>query len=269
MHQDDPTNGDESPSAPIPDQPELVAYTLHDDPDVPLLPGPVARAWMEETAERYANRCLPLLIANQSGWLLLNPATVFLTWDGSPGVDAITIEYDGPGPRTRATSHFGHGIVTFNRPYLFRTSPGWNLWVKGPSNCPIDGLYALEGIVETDWATATFTMNWQLTRPGLRAVLPAGEPLAMVLPQRRGELEGVRPSLRALHTDEPLESAVRAWEQGREKFLRDLPVAGSEAARRKWEKDYFRGRGVDGEYAGRHQTQLRVAAFGPPSTDVP
>ena len=231
--------------------------------------GPAARAWMEETVERYANRCLPLLIANQSGWLLLNPSTVFLTWDGGAGVDAVTVEYDGPPPRTRATSHFGHGIVTFNLPYLFRTSPGWNLWVKGPSNCPIDGLYALEGVVETDWATATFTMNWQLTRPGLRAVLPAGEPLAMVLPQRRGEVEGVRPSMRALHSDAPLETAVRAWEQSREQFLRELPLAGSDAARRKWEKDYFRGRGVDGDYAGRHQTRLRVAGFAPTPLDGP
>jgi hypothetical protein len=241
--------------------PELVAYALVPDPDVAIVPGPAARAWMEETAERYANRCLPLVIANQSGWLLLNPATVYLTWDGSGGVDGVTIEYDGPPPRTRATSHFGQGMVTFNLPYLFRTSPGWNLWVKGPANCPIDGLYALEGVVETDWATATFTMNWRLTRPGLRAVLPAGEPLAMLLPQRRGELEGVRPRVRPLESDEDLEAAYRAWERDREGFLRELPDAGSEAARRKWQKDYYRGRGLDGSSPAHHQVRLRLSAF--------
>ena len=243
--------------------PELTAYALEADPDVALVPGPSARAWMEQTPQRYANRCLPLLIANQSGWLLLNPATVYLTWDGSGGVEGIDIGYDGPVPRTRARSHFGQGIVTFNLPYLFRTSPGWNLWVKGPANCPIDGLYALEGVVETDWATATFTMNWQLTRPGLRAVLPAGEPLAMILPQRRGELERVRPVTRPLSADGGLEAAFRTWERDREHFLDDLPVAGSEAARRKWEKDYYRGRGTDGVHAESHQVRLRLAAFAP------
>jgi hypothetical protein len=251
------------PSDDSADGPELIAYALHEQPDVGLLPGPMARAWMEQTPERYANRCLPLLVANQAGWLLLNPQTVFLTWDGTPGLDGIAIEYDGAPPVTRATSHFGQGIVTFALPYLFRTSPGWNLWVKGPSNCPVDGLYALEGVVETDWAAATFTMNWQLTRPGLRAVLPGGEPLAMIVPQRRGELERVRPLVRSLAENPALEHDLRTWQQSRADFLHELPVPGSAAAQRKWEKDYFRGVQSAGRRAPEHQTRLRLAGFEP------
>lgn len=140
--------------------PELVAYALDDRAqDVTLLAGPSRRAWMDALPDRYANRCLPLLIANQAGWLLLNPQTVWLSWDGRAGLDAVTVEYEGDVPQTRALSHFGHGIVTFHVPFLFRTTPGWNLLVRGPANCPIDGLYPLEGVVETDWSTATFTLG--------------------------------------------------------------------------------------------------------------
>src|SRR3546814_13729675 len=62
------------------------------------------------------------------------------------------------------STHFGSGIVTFSLGHLFRTSPGVNLWIKGPSNRPKDGASPLEGIIETDWSPYTFTMNWQLTR---------------------------------------------------------------------------------------------------------
>jgi hypothetical protein len=214
---------------------------------------------MESTTDRFANRCLPLRFANQGGWLLLNPATVYLTWNGGPGTSAVEIEYDGEPPTTCALSHFGHGIVTFNLPYLFRTSPGGNLLARGPSSCPIDGLYALEGLVETDWTAATFTVNWQLTRPGLRAVFPEGEPLCMVLPQRRGELESVRAALRTLAGNPQLAGQADRWAQSRLKFLRDLPVSGSAAARRMWKKDYFHGQhdGVSATTA--HQTRLPLA----------
>ena len=63
------------------------------------------------------------------------------------------------------SSNFGYGIVTWYLPYLFRTSPGYNLWVRGPVNSPKDGIVPLEGLVETDWAEATFTVNWKITRP--------------------------------------------------------------------------------------------------------
>jgi Family of unknown function (DUF6065) len=43
---------------------------------------------------------------------------------------------------------------------VFRTPPGCNLYVRGPANSPKDGIAALEGIIETDWSEATFTMNW-------------------------------------------------------------------------------------------------------------
>jgi len=40
-----------------------------------------ARDWMNATDQRYANRCLPMLIANQSGWLIQNNSTVTFRWN--------------------------------------------------------------------------------------------------------------------------------------------------------------------------------------------
>jgi hypothetical protein len=57
-------------------------------------------------------------------------------------------------------SQFGSGIVTFSPPWLFRTPPGWDLYVKGPSNRWKVNCVPLEGIVETWWLNYTFTLNW-------------------------------------------------------------------------------------------------------------
>ncbi len=244
------------------DRCELVAYRVGPaSEDEDLWAAPATRVWMERSPNKFANRCLPLLIANQSGWLLINTDTVRLTWNGGAAMEDIDIRYDDGPPPLPAISHFGAGIVTWNLPYFFRTSPGWNLLVRGPANCPKDGIYALDGVVETDWATATFTMNWQLTRPGLEVVFERGEPLCMLVPQRRHELERVRPVMRALDDDPDLARRVRAWMASRGEFLADLEQDGTDARARRWQRDYFQGRDVEGRRADVHQTKLGLRNF--------
>ena len=77
--------------------------------------------------------------------------------------------FDRPFPRILNlqrggdSQNFGHGVLTWHLNYLFRTSPGYNLYARGPANWPKDGIVPLEGIIETDWSVATFTMNWKVT----------------------------------------------------------------------------------------------------------
>ena len=90
-------------------------------------------------------------------------------------------------------SHFGDGILTWHLPMLFRTPAGYNLLVRGPANYPRDGVCALEGIVETDWASASFSMSWKLTRKLMPVRFEVDEPICMIVPQRRAELEEFAP----------------------------------------------------------------------------
>lgn len=228
-----------------------------------IVAAPPGRAWMDATPKHFANRCLPMLIANQAGWLLLSPGRVTVAWDGGTGIDALKVEVTGDAPPTFASSHFGHGILTFNVSYLFRTSPGWNLYVRGPANSPKDGIHALEGLVETDWSEATFTMNWKLTRPNHTIVFEEGEPIAMVSPMRRREIEEFRPELRLLASNPELDAGYRAWSASRGQFNADLKVPGSQARQDSWQRHYMRGKTVAEERASEHQTGLKLAEFEP------
>ncbi len=228
----------------------------------PIVPATKLRTWMDATDERFAYRCLPLLIANQAGWFILNEHAFEAIWDGTAALSAIRIRSVGPLGPTRAVSHFGSGVLTFHIPYVFRTPPGYNLLVRGPANWPKDGIQALEGLVETDWAAATFTMNWKFTRARRWVRFEAGEPICLVVPQRRGELETFDPAVRDLAENPDLEAAHRAWSASRSRFLAGLRTREPEAVAIKWQKDYFQGRAPDGtRAAGQHQTVLKLKPF--------
>jgi hypothetical protein len=151
-----------------------------------LRPSPARRDWMDRDPHAY--KCLPLIIANQWGWDVTCPTDVRVTWDGSPGPNGLGIKVD-PRYAGAVKSQFGSGIVTFTPPWLFRTSPGWDLFAKGPSNSWKPNCVALEGIIETWWLNYTFTLNWKLIEPGT-VTFAKGECVGQLVPVLHATFDG-------------------------------------------------------------------------------
>ena len=247
----------------------LIAYRLYEW-DVPLVPAPVQRDWMSATHQAHAYHCLPLDIANQSGWLLLCTYDFVAVWNGRNGKKGVEISYpDGHEPEEiYATSHFGHGIITFHIPYLFRTPAGYNLTVRGPANYIRRGVQALEGVVETDWAPMTFTMNWKITIPDYPVTFRKGEPFCMISPQKRGELEQFEPEIMPLEADPQMQAAFKAFAQKRRfnyvhnALRRERIKEGLTRDKVVYDHDYMHGHAVDSEAKeAEHQTRLRLKPF--------
>jgi hypothetical protein len=241
--------------------PKLVAYvmeghTLH------IRPAPMERDWMDQTNQRFAYRCLPMNIANAHGWELLTPSGFTARWNGAPAKDAVQVIPDRHGDAPPAIGHFGHGVLTFHLPCLFKTEPGIDLFVTGPLNRPKDGIGALTGIVETDWSSYSFTMNWLFTRPYADVHFDQGEPYAHLFPVERGALEQVEPEIRPLSEAPQMEREYRTWSESRSGFNADLERPDSAAVRERWQKSYFRGQTPLGEPAPQtHQSRLRLRPF--------
>ncbi|HEX3953342.1 MAG TPA: DUF6065 family protein [Stellaceae bacterium] len=250
------------PVAATPAEPPLplIAYQLGPQA-MPLVKAGGTRDWMDATAVRFAYRCLPMVIANQHGWLLLNKHKIAVTWNGGPDPAALRIDFLGGDEPRNAVSLFGGGILTFTVGYLFRTPPGWNLYVRGPANSPKDGVTALEGIIESDWTEGTFTMNWKITRPNHPLVFEAGEPIAMISPVKRGEVERFRPELHAITEDPELAALHLEWARSRQKHNADLKIPDSQARKNGWQRHYVRGISIRNEPADQHQTKLAVVDF--------
>ena len=217
---------------------------------------------MDSAHLRHPYRCLPLVIANQCGWVLRCPTGFRAYWYGGPAKEDVELRFDGP--ENRIVSHFGSGVITFTIPFLFRTPPGINLWVKGPANWVKDGVQALEGVVETDWLASTFTMNWKMTRVCEWVRFDAGEPFCMLVPVPRGLIEGFVPrASRHWRRTPNFRSSTNSGRRqpGRSGFLTGLQSRDPEAVARGWQKDYFQGKTPDGKAVDSHQTRLNVKPF--------
>lgn len=241
----------------------LTAYRIGPGTAPALEPAPRRRAWSDATSGGFANRCLPLLMANQAGWVIRSAHRLTAVWHGTDDPDGLRVSFSEGLRPYPAESHFGHGVLTFRIPYLFRTPPGYNLLARGPANSPKDGACALEGLVETDWAVAPFTFNWKLTRPGLPVTFEVGEPICMIVPQRRGELEEFVPSVCDLDDAPALAEQVAAFGSGRAAFLRGLQRPSAVPSPHAWEKHYFHGRRRDGVVSPEHQRKLALRRFAP------
>jgi hypothetical protein len=229
-----------------------------------LRPASSEREWISDTDGGFAKRCLPLLIANQAGWTIHNDRPVRAVWRGGATIQDVVLDVSGDPPHA-ATSHFGHGILTFAIPFLFRTSLGTSLLFRGPANSPKDGIVALEGLVETDWSVATATMNWKFTRPNTWIEFVPDEAICMVVPQRLEVLENICPRILDLKENPVTFEGYRTWRKSRRKFLKNLRSFEPDALKKGWERHYFQGTAPgDGDQCsatGEHRTRLKLPEF--------
>lgn len=220
---------------------QLECYPTNQRPP-DIVPGRPQRAWMDAFAERHPYRCLPLSMANTTGWEILCPVGFTAEWNGGAHQDCITLTPDHPYPGFEdfAKSHFSRGIVTFHAGYLFRTPPGWSMWVQGPPNHIKDGIQPLQGLVETDWLPFPFTMNWMFTRPG-RVKFNKGEPFCFITLIQDRLLAEVQPVTKSLTANDDLRRQYDAWYNQRSEFNARLIKQEAEAVRDAWQRFYFRG----------------------------
>lgn len=249
--------------SPAPDPIAMDVYRLRADAP-PIAPASAQRNWMDATSSRVAYRCLPLSMANSSGWEMRLPADVTVSWNGKPDRKAITVKgYDPHWPvRAYVQSHFGEGVLTFITGYLFRTSPGIAVWTSGPPNEPKDGIAPLTGLVETDWLPFPFTMNWRFTRPG-EVTFKKGEVFCFVTWIDHARLGTVNPRIGDITLNPGLQAEYNAWTQSRADFIKGIEDGDAATLKEAWQRHYMQGRTMTGEEVPGHVTKRRLADIKP------
>lgn len=238
---------------------------LSSNPDyVDLRPNDKSREWMDRTNQSFAYRCLPLNIANGFGWSFHCTHAFSLKWDGDNNEGRMQFDSEIPeGFHNIVSNTFGHGILTFHIQGIFRTPPGWDLFISGPFNAPKDGIYPLTGIFESDWSPYSFTMNWQVTRPFSWIHFSKGEPYCSIFPIPRGYLNDFSPEISPLSDQKELGEIHQKWADERLKFNQDLKIPGSDATKLGWQKNYFQNTWPDGKTKGPddHKTKIKLPPF--------
>jgi hypothetical protein len=135
-------------------------------------------------------RCLPLTIGNQYGFVFKSQFDFYVTWNGGNSVDDLSLRFNEPEEELdlkfpRVESHFGFGVLTLNFPFHLRTPQGVNLITINPPNTILPNITVMTGVVESDNLRRNFTLNLKLQIPGITTFIPAGTPLAGILPVPR------------------------------------------------------------------------------------
>jgi hypothetical protein len=219
------------------------------------------RDWMDQTANKFAYRCLPLTIANQTGWCINNPVGFTAIWTGGAKSDGILFKFDAdPGTwRNWINSQFGYGVLTWSVPFLFRTRPaGSRLLVMGPANRFKHAAQPMTAVLESDWMSASFTMNYKLTLPGQPVRFEVGEPLLQIVPLTGNvcaDLETATVTYRRVGQDPAMLAAYTQWKRSRDQFKQGQQAGQVDPDA--WQRDYFRGRDALGQTAdGGHRTKV-------------
>jgi len=238
---------------------KLHALTEH-PPEV--RPARTKRKWMDGFTDRHAYRCLPLTIANASGWEVLCPIPLEIRWNGGMAKEDIEIiglkDLPGGAPIEHfCRSNFSRGIITFHLDYVIETEADWGILATGPFNDPKPGAAPLTGIIETDWLPYPFTMNWQLMEPGITR-FEEGEPFCFFLPIPLRTLPNTELQIDRLSDDRALQARHDQFRDARNDFMARVNAGDQEAIKEAWQRHYFVGRHPDGALAPEHLNKLRL-----------
>jgi hypothetical protein len=225
-------------------------------------PARAKRQWMDDFPDRHAYRCLPLSIANAFGWEVLCPIPLEIRWNGGMAVEDIEViglkELPGGAPVDHfCRSNFSRGIITFHLDYIIETEPDWGILATGPFNDPKPTATPLTGIVESDWLPYPFTMNWQLTKPGITR-FDEDEPFCFFLPVPLRVLPDTKVQIHRLSDDQQLEARHNQFRDARDAFMQRVRAGDPDAIKEAWQRHYFVGRHPDGVLAPEHLNKLRV-----------
>ena len=239
---------------------QLECFTLSPQP-LEMVPGRPDRPWMDAFGGRTPYRCLPLTMANTTGWEILSPFGFTAEWNGGAAIGDITVLPDAPvdDAGSFVTSHFAYGTLTFHTGYLFRTAPGWAVLTSGAPNQLKHGIQALTGLVETDWLPFPFTMNWVFTAPG-RVRFEKGEPFCFVNVVEHSKVDRIEPVIRSLDSEPNLKDQYQAWSSSRSEFNHKLTQRDPETMKESWQRFYFKGEPPErgGPAPARHISKRRL-----------
>ena len=222
--------------------PKALKFLCHpEDKDVIPEPYPAGKAmpeWFKALPPKLApgldqstlKRCIPFLETLTTGWIIPLAAEVEIKSNS----DASGVDYRWNFHRAMIENHTKGQVTTdkcpaphHNKPpmkwlnwWAIRCPPGYSLLFTPPLNGPKQPFTIFSGIVHADkyFEFINFPFIWD--EPNFRGVIPAGTPLAQVIPIKRSLLG--KPSISAL-TDRDVRDLekTRARRRVQESYYRD------------------------------------------------
>lgn len=152
-----------------------------------ISPLPATREWMDNSAEKHAYMCFPVTLTNKLGWGISFPEDIVFIWDGIDDTtpDHVKIlkgEEFASAKRCNATISFETGLI-------FKTDPETTILTMPVPNQFIPGTQCFTTLISTSFYMPELPIAWKITEANKEITIPAGTPVAAVLPISLTELE--------------------------------------------------------------------------------
>jgi Family of unknown function (DUF6065) len=145
------------------------------------------RDWMDETPDRHAYMCFPISLTNRLGWGISFPEDIRFIWDGITDTTDTHIKVL-EGEKYVYLGR-GNATISFNTGLIFKTDENTTILSMPVPNQFIRGAQAYTTLISSSFYKPELPLAWRCTEPNVEVFIPAGTPVAAILPISLGTLE--------------------------------------------------------------------------------
>jgi hypothetical protein len=145
---------------------------------------PLKRDWMENTHERHAYHCFPLSLSNRLGWGISFPEDIVVRWDGGEGLDPSQDRVEIIKGNKFTNVYRANHTLSFETGLKFEAENGENvtLLTMPVPNEFVRGAQCFTTLISTSALPGSLPIAWMITEPNIEITIPAGTPVAAVIP---------------------------------------------------------------------------------------
>lgn len=138
------------------------------------------RDWMDDTSGRHVYMCFPLTLTNGLGWGVSFNRDIRVIWDGieDSNPDHVKIL---EGEEVAYTGR-GHGTISFKSGIVINTDEDVSMLTMPVPNQFIRGTQSFTTLLSTSFYRGQFPIAMKITEPNREIHIPAGTPVAAILP---------------------------------------------------------------------------------------
>jgi hypothetical protein len=205
---------------------------------------PATRDWMDESHGKHAYMCFPMALTNRLGWGISFPGDIRFVWDGVDDVspDHVTILEGHEWVHTNRSN----ATISFQTGLIFKTDADVTTLTMPVPNQFIPGTQCFTTLISTSFYMPELPVAWKIMEANKEILIPAGTPIAAVLPISLGQLES---GYEMQITDEP----------PTEEYWTEVKTYGEKAQEKNavgdWSKMYRDAIDYRGDTVGAHETK--------------
>lgn len=208
---------------------------------VAIEPLPTARKWMDDSWERHAYHCFPLTLTNGLGWGISFPEDITFIWDGITDTTDTHVKIL-KGEEYCYTGR-GNATISFKTGSMFRTDEDTTMLVMPVPNLFNPHAQCFTTLISTSFYKPELPIAWIVTTPNVEITIPAGTPIATVVPLSLKTINSYELEIKEEHLSQTEYDEMRAYgDAAQEKNAVGL-----------WSKMYRNAVNSIGQKTGKHE----------------